>query len=315
MKRNRTWKTVLGILLIAFIGIQFIRPHIPNPPATGRPDVPADVEAVLRKACYDCHSNEVHLAWFDQISPAIWLVANDIRDARKVLNFSAWDSLPKDQQNAKLFECLNQATFKEMPLPQYVMLHPSARLTNEDLAVLNRYLSTQFISARPDSHKVAVANAQYAAWQPSETGKNIPPAPNGIAFLPEYKNWEPISTTQRLDNGTMRIITGNDVAVKAIREGHTNPWPDGATFAKIAWDELVDSAGNITTGEFKQVEFMIKDSRKYAATKGWGWARWKGMQLKPYGKNELFTMECVNCHQPMKDNDFVFTTPLQLSNK
>jgi hypothetical protein len=55
---------------------------------------------------------------------------------------------------------------------------------------------------------------------------------------------------------------------------------------------------------------MIKDDKKYAGTAGWGWARWKGNELKPYGKTLTFTQECVNCHQPMKDNDFVFTPTL-----
>ena len=68
----------------------------------------------------------------------------------------------------------------------------------------------------------------------------------------------------------------------------------------------------IQPGEFIQVEFMIKDSKKYSATKGWGWARWKGTDLVPYGKEALFTTECISCHRPMKENDFVFTMPLHI---
>jgi hypothetical protein len=110
----------------------------------------------------------------------------------------------------------------------------------------------------------------------------------------------------------MRAILGNPTAIKAIRENKINPWPDGSAFAKVAWKQLADTAGNVRPGEFLQVEFMIRDSKQYADTKGWGWARWKGMDLVPYGKNALFTTECISCHRPMKDNDFVFTMPLQL---
>lgn len=311
MKRNKKWKVVLLIAAGCFIALQFIRPRITHPPVTGEPDVPPEVSAVLRKACYDCHSNETHLAWFDQVSPAIWLVAGHVNDGRQVLNFSTWDSLSKDQQKGKLFESLNQMTFKTMPLSQYTALHPGARLTAEDITVLKNYLATQLLPLKPDSSKTAAANRQYDAWKPDARVVRVQQVPNGVGYMPDYKNWEAISSTQRLDNGTMRVITGNDIAVKAIREHNTNPWPDGTVFAKIAWDELADTAGNIAPGEFKQVEFMIKDSHKYAATKGWGWARWKGTDLKPYGKNAMFTIECVNCHQPMRNNDFVFTTPTQ----
>ena len=74
----------------------------------------------------------------------------------------------------------------------------------------------------------------------------------------------------------MRVILGNDTAIKAIAENHINPWPDGTTFAKVAWFERDDGQGQVRPGAFFQVEFMIRDSRKYAATKGWGWARWRG---------------------------------------
>ena len=109
----------------------------------------------------------------------------------------------------------------------------------------------------------------------------------------------------------MRLILGNAVVTRAIREGHTNPWPDGAVFAKVAWDQLPDSSGEIHTGAFRQVEFMIRDSKKYAATFGWGWARWVGgLALKPYGQDAAFVEECMNCHRPVQRFDHTFTLPL-----
>jgi hypothetical protein len=54
---------------------------------------------------------------------------------------------------------------------------------------------------------------------------------------------------------------------------------------------------------------MIKDSDKYAATKGWGYARWLSMDLKPYGKDADFGKECVGCHNPVRGNDYVYTFP------
>jgi hypothetical protein len=55
----------------------------------------------------------------------------------------------------------------------------------------------------------------------------------------------------------------------------------------------------------------VRDSRKYAGTLGWGWARWRGADLKPYGKDQNFTSECVGCHSPLHGTDYVFTAPIR----
>jgi len=309
---TKKWKIVLGILFLCFLGSQLIRPRIDHPPVTADIHAPDEIKQILRTACYDCHSNETNLLWFDKITPANWLVAGHIEEGRKVLNFSHWDSLSKDQQKGKLFESLNQIVFNVMPIKQYTLFHPASKVSAQQVSVLRAYLGTLIMEIRPDSAKDRLALEQTNKWiQGPNTAAEVKAAPNGIAFIPDYKNWQAISSTERLDNGTMRVILGNEIAVKAINMRQTHPWPDGTSFAKVAWDQLIDPAGIIHTGEFKQVEFMIKDRKKYASTDGWGFARWvKGLQLAPYGKTALFTTECVHCHEPMRNHDFVFTTPL-----
>ena len=139
----------------------------------------------------------------------------------------------------------------------------------------------------------------------------VPPAPNGISFPSDYKDWRLISSSHRVDNNTLRVILGNDTAITAARADQTNPWPDGAVMAKIVWKETtLDSWEKaIVPGEFVHVEFMVKDSKKYSDTGGWGFARWKGTQLTPYGKDNTFVYECFGCHTPVKSNDYVFTHP------
>jgi hypothetical protein len=160
--------------------------------------------------------------------------------------------------------------------------------------------------------EISAANAQYEKWiEAGAATPAAPPAPNGIAFLPDYKNWKAISSTERLDNGTLRQILGNDIAVRAIAQGQINPWPDGAAFAKVAWWERVDAKGTVRPGAFFQVEFMIRDSNKYAGTLGWGWARWRGAELTPYGKDASFTNECVGCHRALENTNYVFTMPIR----
>ena len=140
------------------------------------------------------------------------------------------------------------------------------------------------------------------------------PAPNGITLPDGYKDWRIIASSQRTDNNTMRVILGNPQAVQAARSGHTTPWPDGAVMAKLVWKTTtLDKwpAANVP-GDFVQAEFMVKDSKKYADTGGWGFARWLGQDQKPYGKDASFAQECFGCHQPVKDRDYVFTQPAAL---
>jgi hypothetical protein len=140
------------------------------------------------------------------------------------------------------------------------------------------------------------------------------PAPNGITMPEGYRDWKLIASSHRPDNNTMRVILGNETAVSAARKGRTNPWPEGAVLAKMVWKNVQHEKWPSATipGEFVHVEFMIKNSRKYASTGGWGFARWKGMSQKPYGKDSSFVQECFGCHTPMKDNDYVFTRPAVL---
>jgi hypothetical protein len=137
------------------------------------------------------------------------------------------------------------------------------------------------------------------------------PAPNGIALPADYKDWRAISVSQRTDNNTLRVILGNDIALKAARSGSTNPWPDGAALGKVVWKLDKDPSWQPATipGELVHVEIMVRDSRKHAATGNWGYARWRGMALQPHGENAGFAQECFACHTAVKGKDYVFTRP------
>lgn len=136
-------------------------------------------------------------------------------------------------------------------------------------------------------------------------------APNGIALPEGYKDWRIIAPSSRSDKNHIRVILGNDIAIAAARAGKTNPWPDGSMLAKLAWKNKTDEHWPTATvpGDFVQAEFMIKDARKYAATGGWGFARWVGMDQKPYGQDANFVQECYGCHIPVKANDYLYTHP------
>lgn len=135
-----------------------------------------------------------------------------------------------------------------------------------------------------------------------------PVAPNGIAIYPDYLSWQVIAPSYREDRGQIRIITGNEIAVTALRAGKKS-LPDGSVLAKVAWKAEKNPAFPVATEPtaFAQVEFMVKDAVKYKATGGWGFARFVGNELKPYGKDPGFVAECFGCHTPVAGNDYLFT--------
>jgi hypothetical protein len=142
--------------------------------------------------------------------------------------------------------------------------------------------------------------------------QEVAPAPNGIALPENYRDWRIVSVSERTDNETLRVIIGNDVAIAAMRDGSTNPWPDGAILGKIAWNQGQHEAWPeaIVPVTFRQAEFMVKDAAKFADSGGWGFARWVGPEQKPFGEDADFAKECFACHQPVASTDYVFTRPV-----
>lgn len=150
-------------------------------------------------------------------------------------------------------------------------------------------------------------------WQVANASDSVvAPAPNGVQLPENYRDWPVISVSYRTDNHTLRAIVGNDIAIKAARAGHTNPWPDGAILGKLVWKEMAEEhwPSALAPKTFVHAEFMFRDSKagKQNGT-GWLWARWVGLEQKPYGKDAAVEKECISCHTPVKSRDWVFTTP------
>ncbi|MBC9911103.1 cytochrome P460 family protein [Chitinophaga varians] len=310
MKKTRL---ILALLGTGIIAIQFCGPEKPESvPAHHLTGLPDEVNNIIRNSCFDCHSSQTTLRWYDKLSPINQLVYSHIQKGRQALDFSKWDSLTPATRTGILYYSLNKILEGEMPLPSYTTVHPAKSLSNEDIQTLKQFLMTKTLrdaAAHTPNNKAHQQRSGFADSTTTIFQSRVLPAPNGIEYIPDYRNWKVISITDRFDNGTMRIIYGNEIAVKAILECKTNPWPDGSIFAKAAWKQQTNADGSITAGDFVQVEFMIKDAHKYATTAGWGWARWRGPSLKPYGDKAIFTAACISCHTPQRDNDYVFTHP------
>lgn len=94
---------LLGILVV-LVGIQFVPVARVNPPVVAEVPAPAAVRAILRRACYDCHSHETVWPCYSQVTPFSWLVAHDVRQGREGLNFSTWNRSTTQQQVKQLKE-------------------------------------------------------------------------------------------------------------------------------------------------------------------------------------------------------------------
>ena len=127
---------------------------------------------------------------------------------------------------------------------------------------------------------------------------------------PGYRDWRLISVAHEEGNlNSFAAILGNDVAIKAYREGKL-PFPDGTIIARLAWsydaseenNKVFGRSQSFVAGQPTNVQFMVKDSKKYASTGGWGFAQFN--DGKP--ADEAVHKTCFPCHEPVKARDFVF---------
>ena len=139
---------------------------------------------------------------------------------------------------------------------------------------------------------------------------------NTPAFVTEipagYREWRFISVAHEEGNlNSFASILGNDIAIKAYRHG-TLPFPDGAIIAALHY-KFVPSAENnkafgrdqsFVAGVPTNIQFMVKDSKKYAATGGWGFGHFNNDGKKV---DDAFMKTCFPCHQKIKERDRVFT--------
>jgi len=130
MTRTRIALLVGGVLL----GIQLVPVRRTNPPVTAPVVAPPAVQAVLRRACFDCHSHETTWPLQAYLAPASWLVAHDVSEGRQELNFSRWDQVDLKKVASKL---PHEVGGGDMPPWFYVVAHPGARLSDAERTLLS----------------------------------------------------------------------------------------------------------------------------------------------------------------------------------
>ena len=131
----------LAALAAAFI-IQLARPARTNPPTdpartlTARMHLPPGADAVLTRACRDCHSHETRWPWYSNVAPISWFVIDHVNHGRQHFNYSDWAQYDADQRAKILKDICGTVREGEMPMTTYLWLHRDARVTEAEVATL-----------------------------------------------------------------------------------------------------------------------------------------------------------------------------------
>jgi hypothetical protein len=120
------------VLIAVLVVAQAIRIEKTNPPV--RAEISADqaIQPLLRRACYDCHSNETVWPWYSGVAPVSWLVGSDVNEGRRELNFSEWGSYSNDVRAHKLNAITKEVQDGDMPPWYYLIMHRNSRLNQQE---------------------------------------------------------------------------------------------------------------------------------------------------------------------------------------
>jgi hypothetical protein len=138
---RRLFNRLIFVAAVILVGIQFVGAARTNPPVdanraiTKHVAVPAEVKAILDRSCWNCHSNQTNWPWYAYVAPRSWSVIGHVDDGRGSMNFTAWPESP--EEGVELLDAICDEVKKgNMPLPEYVWLHPEAKLSDADTARL-----------------------------------------------------------------------------------------------------------------------------------------------------------------------------------
>ena len=141
-------KKVLSGLLLVVVIMQLLQPSKNVSEGVSENDiskayaVPVDVQNVLIKKCYDCHSNNTHYPWYIHIQPIGWWMASHIKEAKGELDFSEFKTYNEKKASHKLEEVMKAVTEGYMPLKSYVWLHQDAKVTAEEAKAINDWVKS-----------------------------------------------------------------------------------------------------------------------------------------------------------------------------
>ena len=137
----KTFKILFFWTVGALLLLQLIRIDVPAPPKASPQDevkAPKEVMSLLKKSCYDCHSNHTRWPWYSNIAPISFEVRGHVRDGRNWLNFSIWQKYD-EKKRQKLFKGIAESVQRTMPPPDYMLMHKDARLKPQERELIRKW--------------------------------------------------------------------------------------------------------------------------------------------------------------------------------
>ncbi|MEZ4855792.1 MAG: heme-binding domain-containing protein [Gelidibacter sp.] len=140
-------KIIVLILVVAFVGIQFIPTEhnqsdiVPQTDFMIVNNVSEEIKGKLQVSCYDCHSNNTQYPWYNKVQPVAWFLEGHIKKGKAELNFNEWDSYSNRRKTSKLKSIISQIESDKMPLTSYTFIHSNAVFTNSEKQEIIKYFN------------------------------------------------------------------------------------------------------------------------------------------------------------------------------
>ena len=135
---------VAVVLAIQFIPVERNVSTVPPGQSFEKTEkVPANVAAILKVSCYDCHSNNTRYPWYSELQPGAYFMAQHIKEGKEELNLDEFNDYSKRRKKAKIKSIISQIEKDQMPLKSYLLLHHDADLTPEQQKVLMQFFQSE----------------------------------------------------------------------------------------------------------------------------------------------------------------------------
>jgi len=134
-------KKLLIILILVFVGIQFVPINVPADLPVKEGDAleaPKEIQAILERSCFDCHSSHTTFPWYSNVAPVSWFTKYHVKEGREHMNFSTWNAYT-DEKKLKYLEKIPKAIKSKMPMASYLIMHAEAKLSDEDKKAISEW--------------------------------------------------------------------------------------------------------------------------------------------------------------------------------
>lgn len=134
-------KIIVAVLAVILVFMWVITPAKTNPSDSGLIESPPEIQTILKRSCFDCHSNHTAWPWYSYVPPLSYFVVNHVVEGREHFNFSEWTTYSSKKQADLLEECVEEIEKGKMPLKPYLLTHSDAKMTANNIQLIKTWIS------------------------------------------------------------------------------------------------------------------------------------------------------------------------------